>query len=231
MLSERAYEEGTGARGLVSAVERALLLFEKRLPSTQVDKFPISAKVIESPEKALSRLIEDFGSDKLDREFNRLAEKETASLRDYLRENETAFATKYSLTMTPSRIDIVAKYYTGQIMDVGKAIGRIKSYYDDVKKIELYFFKNHDINIVLEEDAIDYIIEKFVNSETHLDDFYRDLSDKFEHGLKLVREKTGKNRFFVTRKALEKPEEFIKSLLVNEIGPPKATFGQPDRDP
>ena len=211
-------------------MERALLLFEKRLPSTQVNKFPISAQVIESPEKALSRLIEDFGSDKLDREFNRLAEKETASLREYLRENETAFATKYSLTMTPSRIDIVAKYYTGQIMDVGKAIGRIKSYYDDVKKIELYFFKNHDINIVLEEDAIDYIIEKFMASETHLDDFYRDLSDKFEHGLKLVREKTGKNRFFVTRKALESPEEFIKNLLVNEIGPPNATFGQPDRE-
>jgi len=217
LLSQRAYEESTGARGLVSAVERALLLFEKRLPSTQIRKFPITGKVIETPDKALARLIEDSETEKLDIKFERLTDMEIESIRKYLRENETSFAVKYSLTMTPSRIDIVARYYSGQIMDVGKAIAKIKSYYDDVKKIELFFFKNHDINIVLEEDAIDYIIEKFVTDQTHLDDFYRDLSDKFEHGLKLVREKTGKNRFFITRKALERPEEFIKSLLVHEI--------------
>jgi hypothetical protein len=35
----------------------------------------------------------------------------------------------------------------------------------------------------------------------------------FEYGLKLVREKTGKNRFFLTRRALIDPETFISSLI------------------
>ena len=35
-LAEKAYEEKNGARGLVSAVERVLLKFEKTLPSTDI---------------------------------------------------------------------------------------------------------------------------------------------------------------------------------------------------
>ena len=119
--------------------------------------------------------------------------------------------------MTPSRIDVVADYYTRYIMDTGSVIKKIKSFYDEIKKIELYFFKTHDINIVLEEDAIDYIIEQFVTSEIHLDAFYKQLTKDFELGLKLVREKTGKNRFYVTRKALLDPESFISELIKDEL--------------
>jgi len=119
--------------------------------------------------------------------------------------------------MTPSRIDVIANYYTTHILDTGSTIKRIKSFYDGIKKIELYFFKTHDINIVLEEDAIDYIIEQFVAAEIHLDDFYKQLTKDFELGLKLVREKTGKNRFFITRKALLNPESFISELIKDEL--------------
>jgi hypothetical protein len=110
-------------------------------------------------------------------------------------------------------MDIIARYYGKQAIDVGQAIQQIRSYYDDVKKIELYFFKNHDINIVLEDEAIDTIIGKFVHSGIHLDEFYQQLNLDFEHGLKLVKEKTGKSRFFITRSALLNPENYIRQLL------------------
>jgi hypothetical protein len=102
-------------------------------------------------------------------------------------------------------------------MDVSKVIKKIKSYYDDVKKIELYFFKNHDINIILEEDAIDFIIEKIVTDDVHLDALYQKLTNDFEHGLKLVREKTGQNRFFITRNALMDAESYVRNLLRKEL--------------
>ena len=43
-LAVKAYEEKTGARGLVSAVEKVLLKFEKRLPSTDIRKFVVTRK-------------------------------------------------------------------------------------------------------------------------------------------------------------------------------------------
>ena len=53
----------------------------------------------------------------------------------------------------------------------------------------------------------------------HLDQFYKQLNDNFEHGLKLVREKTGKSRFFITREALLNPENFIRSMLTEQLDP------------
>jgi len=217
ILAKNAFSENTGARGLVSAIERKTLLFEKKLPSKGIKKFPVTAAVIENPEESLEALIVSPDEKKIDKSFKKLSDIEKEFIKDYLKSNSNNLSEKYSLTMTPSRIDVVADYYTRYIMDTGSVIKKIKSFYDEIKKIELYFFKTHDINIVLEEDAIDYIIEQFVISEIHLDAFYKQLTKDFELGLKLVREKTGKNRFFVTRKALLDPESFISELIKNEL--------------
>ena len=102
-------------------------------------------------------------------------------------------------------------------MDIGKVLQKIKSYYDEIKKLELYFFKNDDINIAMEEDAVDFIIEQFVNSGIKPEDFYKQLIVDFELGLKLIREKTGKNYFKITRQALMGPEAFIRDLIKDEL--------------
>ena len=83
-------------------------------------------------------------------------------------------------------------------MDIGNAVATIKSYQDDIKKIELSFYQNHDINIVMEDDAIDLLIDMLAAGTTDLDAIFTRLNSDFEHGLKLVREKTGTSRFFLT---------------------------------
>jgi ATP-dependent Clp protease ATP-binding subunit ClpX len=102
-------------------------------------------------------------------------------------------------------------------MDIEKTISKIKSFYDDIKKIELLFFKNNDINIVLEDDAVDFIIEQFEKNDINVEDYYEQLTDEFKHGLNLIREKTGKNRFFITKNALFNPETFISKLIKDEL--------------
>jgi endopeptidase Clp ATP-binding regulatory subunit ClpX len=219
MMAQMAFEESTGARGLVSAVEKTLLPFEKKLPSIGIRVFPVTEFVIRQPDKALKEMIASPHSDSILKKFEDLNLKEQAHVKNYLKTNANKLGDKYSLTLTDSRINIVAICYAQHMLDVGQAIRQIRSYYDEVKKTELYFFKNHDINIVLEEDAIDFIIEKFVTSDMHLDEFYKQLNDNFEHGLKLVREKTNKSRFFITREALLDPENFIRSMLAKLIDP------------
>jgi endopeptidase Clp ATP-binding regulatory subunit ClpX len=220
ILAQIASEENTGARGLVSAVEGALLPFEKKLPSTVIREFPVTEHVIRKPDEALTDMIAAKDSDARHRTFEELSRKEQAFIRDYLKSNTGKLAENFSLTMTAARIATVANCYSRHAVDVGTAIRQIRSYYDEVKQIELYFFKNHDINIVLEEDAIDFIIEKFVTSDMHLDEFYKKLNIDFEHGLKLVREKTGKNRFFINREALLNPETYIRNSLATELNLP-----------
>ena len=57
LLAEMAYEEHTGARGLVSAIERVLLEYERRLPSAEVSQFTVTADVVREPASQLQPLL------------------------------------------------------------------------------------------------------------------------------------------------------------------------------
>ena len=217
ILAKNAFIENTGARGLVSAVEGSLLVFEKKLPSTDIKKFPVTATDVENPEKSLEKILALSNPDELNETYEKLLLAEKEYIKRYLDSNKKIFAKKYGLTLTQSRINVVASYYANHIMDIEKVIKKIKSFYDDIKKIELNFFKNHDINIVLEDDAIDFIIDQLENSAYNLETFYDHISADFEFGLKLVQEKTGKNRFFITKDALINPESFISNLIKDEL--------------
>ena len=212
-LAQHAFAENTGARGLVSAVEKALLEFEKKLPSTGIKTFPATANIIKEPQNSLKFLTNTSLAPKTKTLFEQLIHEEKANIEAYLQENKNNLAEKYSLTLTPSRIDLVATCYAKNTLDIGNIISKIKSFYDEIKKIELYFFKNHDINIVLEEDAIDFIMEQLINASLELKQVYEKLDDDFQHGLKLARERTNRNRFFITRQALLDPEAYIGNLI------------------
>ncbi|MDL1963022.1 MAG: AAA family ATPase, partial [Deltaproteobacteria bacterium] len=186
ILAKRAFEENTGARGLVSAIEKALLLFEKTLPSTNTKKFPAIVSLMEDPKEYLKKLLDISKTKELDKTFESLELGEKKTIHEYITANKKNLTDKYNLTLTPSRIDVVASYYCKNIMDVGNAIKNIKSYYDDIKKIELYFFKNSDINVVLEENAIDFIIEQMMKDDIKLDNLYKKLTTEFKDGLKLA---------------------------------------------
>ncbi len=229
ILAKNAFQENTGARGLVSAVEKALLVFEKKLPSSQIHKFPVTGTAVEDPERTLNKMLALSDIDELNEIYEKLFLEEKEYIKIYLNANKKNLAEKYGLTLTASRIDIVASYYANHMMDIEKAIKKIKTFYDDIKNIELYFFKNHDINIVMEDDAVDFIIDNFEKSAHDLGELYEKLSTDFEYGLKLVREKTGKHRFFITKYALMNPEAFIGNLIKDELSPPAANPGDREK--
>jgi len=218
MLAKQAAAENTGARGLVSAVEKTFIEFEKQLPSTQVKKFPATMDFIREPQKSIRELTasaDDAGTSAV---FEKLVQAERQSIIQYLELNKKHLTAKYNLTMTPARMNIVAQFYAKNVMDIENVVKQIKANYDEIKKIELYFFKNHDINIVLEEDAIDFIMEQLIEAPIALDDIFKKVNLDFEYGLKLAREKTGRSRYFITRQALLAPEGYISQLIQSELG-------------
>jgi endopeptidase Clp ATP-binding regulatory subunit ClpX len=216
MLAQQAFAEGTGARGLVSAVEKTLLEFEKILPSTKIQKFPATLDIIEDPKSSIDKLT-NADDDRFDDVFEGLASEERQRIEQYLVSNKAHLEKKYNLTMTPPRANIVARSYAKNIMDIENVVKHIKTRYDDIKKMELYFFKNNDMNIVLEEDAIDFIMEQLIQAPIDLKDIYKKIDNDFKHGLKLAREKTGRSRFFITRHALLDPEAFISQMIQSEF--------------
>ncbi len=222
LLAHQAFEESTGARGLVSAVERALLRFEKRLPSSKVRRFGVTAEVIENAEQCLAYLESSPDASDLQAAFEAICAEEKATLTKYLSDSQTHLAEKFGLPLTPARIALIADYYVAHTVDINGVFEKFTLFHEQVKAIEMQFLKKTGINIVFEEEAVDSIIERWRNDSANLDDIYKQLSTDLEYGLKLVREKTGRNRFFLTRTALEAPEAFIRDLLKETQQPIKA---------
>ena len=216
MLAQQAFSENIGARGLVSAVEKTLLEFEKKLPSTRIKKFPATLDIIKKPESSIEKLTK-AEDNRFDDIFENLARQERQRIKQYLESNKSHLEKKYKLTMTSSRTNLVARSYAKNIMDIENVVKRIKTNYDEIKKMELYFFKNHDMNIVLEEDAIDFIMEQLIQAPIDLKAVYEKVDMDFKHGLKLAREKTGRSRFFITRQALLDPEAYISQMIQSEF--------------
>jgi len=216
-LAEEAAQENTGARGLVSAVENALLPYEKRLPSTDLKKFPITAQLIASPQEMLAEIMDVSANGRQNADFERLVADEKKGIFNYIVANKAHITGKYQMDMPPSRIEIVADQYGRNATDISRILKKIKTYYDQIKSIELQFLKSHDINLVLDDSAIDYIIENIMGAKLKLKELFKRLSDDFELGLKLVRDKTGRNRFYITREALISPEVYIEGLIKNQI--------------
>ena len=216
-LAREAAKENTGARGLVSAVERALLLYEKRLPSTNLRKFPITVKLVDSPANMFENVANMLDDSDWEPTFERLVQEEKHGIRDYIVANKDHIASKYEMDMPSSRIDIVADEYSKNATDISRIIRKIKAHYDEIKATELQFLKSHDVNLVMEDSAVDHVIKNTFGSKINQKELFKKLSDDFEYGLKLVRDKTGRNRFFITREALLAPEKFIESLIKDKL--------------
>ena len=56
-IAKKAIKEKTGARGLVSVCERALLKFEKRFPSTDVKYLRVTKEIVKDPDVEIEKLL------------------------------------------------------------------------------------------------------------------------------------------------------------------------------
>ena len=216
-LANSAFNENTGARGLVSAVEDALLTFERRLPSMEIRRFPVTPDILDDPDQFIKQTSSQPEKDQFQKEFDRLAGEERTYIQKFIRSNRDRLAARYNLTLTESRINMAATFYSKYILDIDRIFAKIKGLYDEAMKIELVFLKNHDINIVLENDAVDIIIESLAYESITPEDIQKRLGEDLALGFKLIREKTGKDRFFITRQALLDPEKYINSLIKTEL--------------
>ena len=212
-LARLACEEQTGARGLVSAIEKVLLKLEKKLPSTDIKRLPVTQDVIEDPEGMLQKIISTHDDPKWTQLYEKLTHDEKESVKEHLRNNEAVLAGMSKIGLTPSRTDLIADVYTTSAWSINGIMAKIGTYYDQVKKVEAYFHKTHDLNVNLDDDAIDIVIREMFSAPTALGEFYKQLTTKFEYGFKLIRDRVGQDTFVITKEAMENPEGFFNDLV------------------
>lgn len=217
ILAERAYEENTGARGLVSVIEEALLDFEEKLPSHDLLKFTVTKQVLEDPKTQLEDFLSKQNSLKWDNLYEKALLDHKNYISKYIKDNRKIFSISHGLNPSQTICDMAALYFCNNVMEIEDVLKKIKKYHDSIKEIEVEVLKSYNLNIIFEEDAIDFLIEQFISHNATIQEILSKLYDNYYDGFNLIREKTGKNRFFLSKNALIDNETYLNDLIRKEI--------------
>lgn len=217
ILAHRAFKENTGARGLVSVVEDALLPFEEKLPSRTVSCFVVTPKVLTEPAAMLADVLADQPVHDWKTRHQKARKKEIQYITDHIRENWKSLSIVHGITLSQFRCELAARYFCTHVMEIDDAIKQIKKFHDTVREIELEVSKSADLNIVFEEDAIDFLITRFIDHGATSEEILSKLYNEYFDGLNLIKEKTGKNRFFLSKADLMDSESYLNDLIRKKI--------------
>jgi len=215
-LAVKAYEEKTGARGLVSAVEKVLLKFEKRLPSTKIRKFVVTRDVVRQPEQELKQLLEDPSNPDMLETFEQLLQRDIKDIEDSIRNRREEFERRYGLSLWEERIRLIAHRVVERGYDVNTVFEEVAEVKHQIEELEREFDRKHHIVLTFDEEAIDETTRvAFEEDEKGASVCARLLKD-LEHGLRLIRDKTGKTDFTISKEAIKDPEGFL-NVLIREV--------------
>jgi len=212
-LAVKASEEKTGARGLVSAVERVLIKFEKRLPSTDIRKFVVTRSVVEDPGQELIRLLQDPCHPEMLGKFEALLSHEKMTLKQSILDRETEFKKRYGIVFREGRIDLIVNRMIEKGYDVNTVTEEMVEIQRQVEEFERDFQRRTGIDLQFSEEAIHRITEILLNEDGKGMGLFLRLSKDYEYGFELIREKTGQREFIVTRETVDDPEGYLNRMI------------------
>ncbi len=214
-IAERAAQERTGARGLVSVIEKVLIPFEKTLPSTDIKRLLVTPEMIEDPEGELKLLLDDPENPEREERYERAAEFEFENIKGFIEERIPYFSQVTGMQLYKKRIEIIARLYLKTITDIETACEEFKEMRERIIEQGDHLSDRMEIIIRFDESAIDEIISRSIDSGEDPEDLTFQLINRLEYGLKLVREKTGRDEFIIDAKAITDMENYINELVQN----------------
>jgi endopeptidase Clp ATP-binding regulatory subunit ClpX len=212
-IAENAFQERTGARGLVSAVERVLLKFEHTLPSSNIRHLAVTPAMVEDPAGELKKVFENPDNPEREAAFQRLLAEEEENLEKFLRRKAPELEDRYRIHFSDERIKLITRRTAESQTDVDVAVEEIKSIHQAALDFSLKFSNRNEVEISFTEGAIDSLVEKIWENGLEPLDYLQQAFQNYEHGLKLIKEKTGKRDFPVTAEGMENPEQYLNRLI------------------
>lgn len=213
LLAHQAYQEQTGARALVSVVEKALLPFEKRLPSLDVSFLVVTREMVEDPERELEKFLENPFNPRLLRSYEALVAAEKEQLAKSIRNRELPQWVEDGVDLTEKRQELIAHLCLKQDLPISRAADRVLFWIRQIKSYEVSFFNRCGIRIEFDDTALDRLLEGCKYDSGSLYTQCERLINILEYGLTMVKERSGQDVFHISSEVVENPELYINRLI------------------
>jgi len=211
-LAENAARERTGARGLVSSMEKALLKFEHRLPSTEIRRLVVTPALVDDPVTELDRVLSGGGSGE-EALSRRLAEEEQGRWRDLLSGKTREMEKSLGIPFGPGRIALLAERAVRDQSDPDAAAADLVALRAEVMKFAEQFSAKNNLTLSFSEEAVDAVVDRAWKQGIEVATQLSKALANYEYGLNLIKEKTGRDLFSLSREAMENPDGFLNGLI------------------
>jgi ATP-dependent Clp protease ATP-binding subunit ClpX len=212
-MARMAYQGGTGARGLISAIEKVLLKFERKLPSTDITELVVTVEMAKDPQEELKKLLQHPLDEKRLRRYQELLSHEREEMKNYIKNRKAEFLNRYGAIFTDPRLDLVVDRVIKKEMDVNSAFEEVLSTYYQIRGFERSFSERHAIEVNLDDEAVDLLLTWIVKDERDGKEILTSLDNFFEPALKLLKDVVGTNTFLIPVEGIENPEPYFDGLI------------------
>jgi len=212
-IARLAYMEGTGARALVSIVEKILTPFEKTLPSTEIKTLVVTKETVKDPEGSLKTLLANPHDPDRMALYRSIKNEERCRVREKSAQKVEFYVRKYPIIFTPARIELVIDYHMKTGIPVEKIFDEVALLYNQIRIFESDFYERHGFKITFTEDAVDEIILQALERDTTAAVICREIARDFDYAMKLIAERSGQMQFTLPREAVLNPDEYMDDLV------------------
>jgi ATP-dependent Clp protease ATP-binding subunit ClpX len=213
LLAVLAYQEKTGARGLVGVIERVLLPYEKKLPSTDIRFLVVTASIVQNPEGELARLLADPADPQRLADYQRIVEEEKLRVQEQISVKKQRYLADYPIVFSPQRIALVADYHLRTGLGVENIFDEILMLYNQITVFESEYHEKSGFKIHFNEEAINGIIEQALFQETSATAVCRKISSDFDYGFRLIADRSGQIQFILPKEAVSDPDRYLNQLI------------------
>lgn len=213
LLAEKAGEEKTGARGLVSVIEKVLLPFEKSLPSSKVRSFVVTRQVVLDPQGELKSILTHPDDPDRNRIYELILEEEKRGIREMMLKRKKHYIENYPLVFSSERIDLVVDHHLRTGLSIETVFDEIILQYNQIKVFETDYFEKYGFKIHFNEEAVNEIIEEALIRDTSATAVCLEISTDYSHGFKLIADRSGQIEFFLPKGAVIHPDAFMDALI------------------
>ena len=212
-IAENAFKERTGARGLVSAVERVLMKFEHALPSTEIRHLLVTPAMVDDPGGELERLLAHPDDPERGAAFCHRVVQEEERLERLIAQKIPEWEEVYGIPFSSGRVGLITKHALDQQIDVETVVQEIQAIQQEARDFAGRFSERNDLEVSFSDAGVDALAEKAWKESQEPAEYLKAAFHNYDHGLKLIREKTGKRQFLIPAEGVENPEQYLNCLI------------------
>jgi ATP-dependent Clp protease ATP-binding subunit ClpX len=212
-LAKLAFDEKTGARGLVSVVEQVLIQFEKKLPSTDITELLVTSDIVDHPDEELEKLLADPLNPKISKRMEKAVSFDRQYLRNYLQLKKDHLARLHGLELDDLTMDLVTEMHLHLDVDVNSALREIYTMQNEVGEYELSFMERYGFKLSFTPDAFAELVKRAIAQDVSALRVCENMSKEFDYAFRLIKERTGKQEFTLDAEAVRETQTYLNNLI------------------